>query len=101
MARPPEPYPRTIERPSFLWTIRWPLGAIAVLLLVFFVLSSTGAVESIDGPDIIDIRKADRARYILTDKETGCEYLDASGTTPRIADDGVTHMGCRKVKRLP
>lgn len=34
-----------------------------------------------------------------TDKETGCQYLvkkanKSGGVAPRIAADGITHMGC-------
>lgn len=98
MARPPEPFRPEIERPSFgrfIYAIRFPLIALVLVGLAFFVLTSTGVVET---PDLFDVQSAGGPRAILTDRETGCQYIDASGTTPRIADDGVTHLGCRKTK---
>jgi hypothetical protein len=35
---------------------------------------------------------------VKTDAATGCQYLNNGGITPRIAEDGKTHYGCRGAK---
>lgn len=45
------------------------------------------------------LESADPIRY--QDRDTGCMYLTTgqyNALTPRIAADGMTHMGCKGVK---
>ncbi len=38
---------------------------------------------------------------VYVDHGTGCQYIGRGfgGITPRIAEDGLTHRGCRKTER--
>lgn len=40
---------------------------------------------------------------VVTDAETGCEYLayNTRAITPRIGADGKTHMGCKEIAGGP
>jgi hypothetical protein len=66
----------------------------ALVLVAMLVLAGCERQE------VVEAREASNPFVILTDQETGCQYLvvrsSGSAPTPRIAADGKTHMGCRQ-----
>lgn len=37
---------------------------------------------------------------LYTDTKTGCQYVsNGNGLVPRVAEDGITHLGCRRGAR--
>lgn len=77
------------------------LQALLGAVLVLTVLALAGCRRL----DVLQAEAQQRQAAIYVDQETGCEYFAhlESGprfipTTPRIATDGKTHMGCKAVQ---
>jgi hypothetical protein len=95
--------PSTASTPSYgaqPWLAQLAGRALVGLILVLALLAScTGCAPAPGTPTAIVGSGTDIS--IITDPDTGCQYLGVYGTavTKRMAADGFSQMGCRGIAR--
>ena len=73
------------------------LKSYGIIILTFAgVVLAQGLYFRYAPHDSTDDVPARSGMTIRTDNHTGCEYLDRDGLTPRIGQDGKTHLGCKR-----
>ena len=83
-----------VERLARNINFAWKLAAI---VLISWLLLPIGKDDT-DPPGWTGFYRS--GMRVLTDAQTGCQYLQAGGLTPRLDADG-RHMGCRRPHPAP